>query len=158
MMALNNTQRDYTSPERRRHTRLQDGCTIETAPQSNWHNPAEFLDAHLENISLGGVLLNSKECFDHNTKLKLKIKLPGWKKHCPGTQLTEDNSNEKPFTAVCEVLRIRRVENGYEHAARFIGIAPRDYIGLQGYLEDSKESGKNLDIIPRDFSCEYNQE
>lgn len=155
MMALNNTQQDYITTERRRHNRLQGGCQIETATLVNWNDPAEFLSASLENISLGGVLLNSAECFERNTKLKLKIKLPGWKKHCPGTQLDGNTAEDQPFTAVCEVLRTRRIENGFEHAARFVSITPRDYIGLQGYLENEGQENRNQDGKPFDFSSEY---
>ena len=157
MMAPNNTQQDYITTERRRHNRLPGGCQSKTAALSNWNDPAEFLDVSLENISLGGVLLNSTECFEPNKRIKLIINLPGWKKHCPGTQIAEDTHEDQPFTAVCEVLRIRRVENGFEHAARFVNITPRDYIGLQGYLENKGEESRNLNQIPRDFSVEYDR-
>lgn len=127
--------------ERRRHPRLKKRAKILTGKVTYPIDEDNFARGVSENISLGGVMVNTEKQFEKGSLIQLKITLPGWHKYHPGFIRVLEDSIGSPLTAICEVLRSERTGEGFATAAKFINIDPDDFAGFQGYLE--KQSVKN---------------
>ncbi|MCK4856669.1 MAG: PilZ domain-containing protein [candidate division Zixibacteria bacterium] len=90
----------------------------------------------VKNIGAGGILfISEKECRPDDM-LKVTITLPGWKKHHPQFLRVYEDDITPPMTAVCQVLRSMKLDDGqYELAAKFINVYEDDLTGLQRFIE-----------------------
>ncbi len=126
---------ETANKERRRYPRLNKRTSVRTGKLTYPVNDEDMQAGTSENISLGGVLVNSSEMYEEGSLVQLKITLPGWHRHHPGFIKVLEDSIGTPLTAIGEVLRCRQTEGGFTTAARFVNIDPDDFIALQGYLE-----------------------
>jgi len=121
--------------ERRKYPRLKKRSHILAGKVTYPIDEENFATGISENISLGGVMLDSGKAFEEGSLMQVKITLPGWHKYHPGFIRVLEDSIGSPMTAICEVMRCEQSGQGYAIAARFINIDPDDFIAFQDYLE-----------------------
>ena len=139
----NAVQSNLSGPNRecRRYLRLKKKIPVETGKVTYPLDDKGFAKGTTENISLGGVLIDTPKKLDTGALVQLKISLPGWYRYHPGFLKLLGNSKDTPFMATGEVLRCDKIKDQYVAAARFINVDPDDYIALQGYLENAQSVG-----------------
>jgi hypothetical protein len=129
------TKKMTSKTERRKYPRHKKRADILAGEVTYPVNEDNFARGFSENISLGGIMMNTKNQFEKGSLIQLRITLPGWHKCHPGFIRVLEDSIASPLTAICEVLRCEQAEPGYATAARFINIDPDDFVGFQSYLD-----------------------
>lgn len=122
------------STERRLYPRFKKNTKVATGQLTYPLLDDDFVEGLMKNISLGGALLNLPEKLEEGSLVQLKLKLPGWQKHHPGFLKVLEDSVGTPLSAICEILRSKKVGDNYETAARFINVDPDDFIAFKQYL------------------------
>ncbi len=130
--------------ERRQFERIPKEVTVKANMVTYPINETEFSDGRSKNLSAGGILLQLNSEFNAGAILQVKITLPGWRKNHPGFIKVTENSIGSPFTAVCEVVRSKKIGDIFETAVRFINIDEDDYKALLGYLKKQSSSKRKV--------------
>lgn len=96
-----------------------------------------------ENISAGGVLIETEEEYSTGTLLKLKIRVPDWEK-CKSEFLKIDQTSlSEPFVVLGKVVRVKKIlPQGYEIGLHFVSIDEDHRQALRRYLEGELEKGE----------------
>jgi c-di-GMP-binding flagellar brake protein YcgR len=126
---------DASLRERRRFQRVPEKITVKANIVTFPANQSTCVHANSRNLSEGGILLRLDTQFDTGTILEVKIALPDWRKDHPGLDMRSEESDKFPFTAVCRVVRSRKVGELFETAVRFLNIEEDDYRALRDYLK-----------------------
>lgn len=130
--------------ERRQFERIPKEVTVKANMVTYPINETGFSDGKSKNLSAGGILLQLNSEFNAGAILQVKITLPGWRKNHPGFIKVTENSIGSPFTAVCEVVRSKKIGDIFETAVRFINIDEDDYKALLGYLRKQSSSKRKV--------------
>lgn len=135
MLKTTEIQERTSGSERRKYPRFKKKVKVLSGEVTYPIDEANFARGISENISLGGILVNTEKQFEKGSLIQLRITIPGWHKYHPGFIRVIKDSTGSPLNAICEVLRCEQSGRGYALAARFINIDPHDFVGFQGYLE-----------------------
>jgi hypothetical protein len=130
------TKRTTCKAERRIYPRIKTKAKILTGQVTYPIDEDNFARGISNNISLGGIMVNTETHFEKGSLIQLRIELPGWHKFHPGFIGVLEDSIGSPFIAICEVLRCEQSDQGFATAAKFINIDPDDFVAFQGFLED----------------------
>ncbi len=136
MAQMMEAKRTALKAERRKYPRIKKRAKTLTGQVTYPIDEDNFARGISENISLGGIMVNTETHFEQGSLIQLRIKLPGWHKFHPGFIRVLEDSIGSPFIAICEVLRCKKAEEGYDIAAKFINVDPDDFVAFHGYLED----------------------
>jgi c-di-GMP-binding flagellar brake protein YcgR len=88
------------------------------------------------NIGAGGLMFVAKSDYHKDDMFKMTITIPRWKKHHPQFLRVYENDIDSQLTAVCQVTRSRKLQDGtFEVGAKFVNIYEDDRVGLQRFIE-----------------------
>lgn len=96
-----------------------------------------------ENISAGGVLIETEEEYSAGTLLKLKIRVPNWEEYKSEFLKFNQTSLSEPFVVLGKVVRVKKIlPQGYEIGLHFVSIDEDHRQALERYLEEELEKGE----------------
>lgn len=123
-------------PEKRKFVRLSRKYVIQYGEFSFSTQKISRYQGMTENISAGGILIETEEEYSPGTLLKLKIRVPNWEK-CKSEFLKfNQTSLSEPFVALGKVVRVKKIlPQGYEIGIYFVSVDADHQDALKRYID-----------------------
>jgi hypothetical protein len=125
---------------RRRFVRIPANCKVVASKILFSAKGDNKLWGEARNIGAGGILFVCEKSSCMDDMLKVTVTIPGWREHHPQTADGPTDTHNSSFTAVCRVLRSKKLPlGGCELAAKFVNIYEDDMTALQRFIEAEAE-------------------
>lgn len=122
-------------PERRKFVRLSREYVIQYGEFRFSTEKISNYQGTTENISAGGVLIETEEEYSAGTLLKLKIRVPDWEKCKSEFLKLNQTSLSEPFVVLGKVVRVKKIlPQGYEIGLHFVSVDADHQDALRRYI------------------------
>jgi c-di-GMP-binding flagellar brake protein YcgR len=106
----------------------------------SFEKEAQTTQTKYKDVSGGGLLLHATHQCPLGTLLKLEIRVPGWGKHQKSSFEPSHELEQRPLTAVGQVVRIEALDDGeYELGVKFLNVYPEDLQALMALVHSSDQ-------------------
>lgn len=132
---------EVTTTNRRRFIRVPARCSVSSQRILFFARGDSAAWGEAKNIGAGGILFTCDRDRRKNDLLKVSLALPTRRSthsHVPGFE--DEAENQTAVTAVCQVLRSRKLPDGkYEVAVKFVNILQDEMAGLKRFIAAEAE-------------------
>jgi len=122
--------------ERREYSRVPRRFRVEVAGLSLSEPSTPPVEARCENISAGGLLLNSPQAFQLGDRLQVRLFIPRLNKFHPSYFKVFESATGQNLLAVAEVVRAEKGADGLERIGiKFLDVYEDDWQALYRLLQ-----------------------